>query len=80
MYRNKEKTFFAGKYLEISFSYFLEQVMTMPSRVTNHTLTPIDHILINLPNKACHSNVKDFGLSDHNLIYHTRKHTQIPQA
>ena len=42
--------------------------MTMPSRVTNHTLTPIDHILINLPNKACHSNVKDFGLSDHNLI------------
>lgn len=54
--------------------------MTMPSRVTNHTLTPIDHILINLPNKACHSNVKDFGLSDHDLIYRTRKHTQIPQA
>ena len=49
--------------------------MTMPSRVTNHTLTPIDHMLINLPNKACHSNVKDFGLSDHNLIYRTRKHT-----
>ena len=51
----------------------------MPTRVTDQTATLIDHILTNSPDKVSQSGVMDLGLSDHDLIYCTRK-TPLPKS
>ena len=42
-------------------------------------MTPIDHIFTNSPDKVSQSGVIDLGLSDHDLIYCTRK-TSLPKS
>ena len=49
------------------------------NRVTDQTATLIDHILTNSPDKVSQSGVIDLGLSDHDLIYCTRK-TSLPKS
>ena len=44
-----------------------------PTRVTRDTTTLIDHILTNSEEKISQSGVIDYGISDHNIIYCTRK-------
>ena len=51
----------------------------MPTRVTDHTATLIDHILPNSPDKVSQSGITDLGLSDHELIYCTRKRS-LPKS
>ena len=63
----------------VCFTRSLKQVITVPTRVTDQTSTLIDHILTNSPNKVSQSGVIDLGLSDHNLIYYTRK-TSLPKS
>ena len=46
---------------------------------TSKTVTLIDHILMNSPDKVGLSGVIDLGLSDHDLIYCTRK-TSLPKS
>ena len=58
---------------EFCFSHSLPQVITRPARVTGQTTTIIDYILTNLPDKVSQSRVIDYGLSDHDLIYSTKK-------
>ena len=53
-------------------------MMTRPNRVTDQTATLIDHILTNSLGKVSQSDVIDLGLSDHDLIYYTRK-TSLPK-
>ena len=44
-----------------------------PTRVTCETSTLIDHILINSDEKISQYGVIDIGISDHQMIYCTRK-------
>ena len=46
-------------------------------RVTCNTSTPIDHILSNSTEKIFQSSVTDSGISDHQLIFCTRKVKQV---
>ena len=61
-------------YLEFCFTNSLEQIITRPTRVTDQSATIIDHMLTNSPDKVSPSGVIDLGLSDHDLIYYTRRH------
>ena len=55
------------------FPNSIEQIITKPTNVTDQSATLIDHILMNSPDKVNESVVIDLGLSDHDLIYCTRK-------
>ena len=44
-----------------------------PTRTTKHTKTHIVHILTNSPEKFIQSGVIEMGLSNHELIYFSRK-------
>ena len=76
---NKEIAHLTGSYLEFCFTHSLEQIITRPTRITDQTATLIDHILTNSPDKVSQSGVIDLGLSDHDLIYCTRK-TSLPKS
>ena len=66
-------------YLELCFTHSLEQTIAGQTSVTDQTVTFIDHILTNSPDKVSQSGVIDLGLSDHDLIYCTRK-TSLPKS
>ena len=67
-------------YLEFCFTHSLEQIIANPTSVTDPTATLADHILANTPEKVSQSGViDDLGLSDHGLIYCTRK-TSLPKS
>ena len=70
---NKEIPDLTRSYLEFCFTHSLEQIITRPTRITDQTATLIDHILTNSLDKVSQSAVIDLGLSDHDLIYCTRK-------
>ena len=76
---NKEIPHLTRSYLEFCFTHSLEQIITRPTRITDQTATLIDHILTNSPDKVSQSGVIDLGLSDHDLIYCTRK-TSLPKS
>ena len=73
---DKEIPHITRSYLEFSFTHSPKQI-TRPTRVTNQSATLIDYILTNSPGKVIQSGVIDLGLSDHDLIYGTRK-TSLP--
>ena len=76
---NKEIPHLTRSYSEFCFTHSLEQIVTRPTRITDQTATLIDHILTNSPDKVSQSGVIDLGLSDHDLIYFTRK-TSLPKS
>ena len=55
----------------------LKQLITCPTHVTCNTSTLIDHILTNSTEKIFQSGVIDSGISDHQLIFCTRKVKQV---
>ena len=61
------------KYINLCFSHSLYQLTAKPTRTTQHTKTLINHILTNSTEKVIQSGVIEMGLSDHWLIYCTRK-------
>ena len=63
----------AKKYAQIYSTLGLKQVMKHPTRITCHTSTLIDHIITNCEEKVKQSGVIDTSLSDHQLIFCTRK-------
>ena len=58
------------EYLDFG-NYSLEQLISVPSRITESTATSIDHVLTNSPHKIIQSGVIEMSLSDHELIYCT---------
>ena len=54
----------------------LHQLISCPTRITKNTSTLLDHVLTNSHDKVSQSGVIDIGLSDHQLIYCTRKVTR----
>ena len=51
----------------------LHQLITEPTRISENTSTLLDHILTNSIEKTSQSGIIDVGLSDHQLIFCTRK-------
>ena len=76
---NKEIPHFTGSYLKLCFTHSLEQIITRPTRATDQTVTLINHILTNSPDKVTQLGVICIGLSYHDLIYCTRK-TSLPKS
>ena len=56
---NKEITHRTRSYLEFCFTHSLEQVITRPTRITDKTAIPIDHIITNSPDKVSQPGVID---------------------
>ena len=53
--------------LDFWFSFSLEQLTYIPTRVNSKTATLIDHILTNSSQKVSPCGVIELGISDHNL-------------
>ena len=60
-------------YREFCSLHGLTQIIKDPTRVTENTSTILDHILTNSHEKISQSGVLDIGLSDHQMIFYTRK-------
>ena len=60
-------------YLDFCFSFSLEQLISKPTRSTSKTATLTDLVLTNPSQKVSQSGVIELGISDHHLIYCTRK-------
>ena len=60
-------------YLDFCFSFSLEQLISTPIRVTSKTATLIVHVVTNSSEKVRQCGVIELGISDHNLVYCTRK-------
>ena len=63
--------------MDFGYSYSLEQLISVPTRITESAATLIDHVLTNSPHKIIQSDVIEMSLSDHELIYCTRKTTKL---
>ena len=62
-----------NKYQEFCQIFSLKQVITCPTCVTCNTSSLIDHVLTNSSEKIFQSGIIDCGMSDHQLIFCTRK-------
>ena len=61
------------RYREFCAVHGLKQLIKSPTRITKNTSTILDHILTNSEDKIFQKGTIDTGLSDHQLIYCTRK-------
>ena len=64
------------KYKELCQTFSLKEIIQEPTRVTSSTSSLLDHILTNSRWKISQKGVIDVGLSDHQLIYCTRKNSR----
>ena len=65
------------KYYELCTMFGLKQLTEVPTRVTCSSSTIIDHILASFPDRVSQQGVIDVGVSDHQIIYCTRKISRI---
>ena len=68
------------KYYEFCTMFGLKQLIEVPTRVTCSSSTIIDHILASFPNRVSQQGVIDVGLSDHQIVYCTRKISRIKRG
>ena len=61
------------QYRELCVTFSLKQIINLPTRITSNSISLIDHILTNASNMISGSGVIDIGISDHQMIYCTRK-------
>ena len=66
-------SFIAKQYNELCSLFSLKQLIKEPTRITSSSSTLIDHILTNSTQKISQSGVIDTTLSDHQMVYCTRK-------
>ena len=62
------------KYVAFLQTFGLTQLIKEPTRITDKTATLLDHILVNTADKISQSGVLRKAISDHDIIYCTRKH------
>ena len=73
---SKRKSNFAAipkKYAQICSTLGLKQLIKHPTRISGHTSTIVDHIITNCEENVTQSRVINFSLSDHQLLFYTRK-------
>ena len=66
-----------NKYKEFCQTFSLTEIIKEPTRITCSTSTMLDHILTNSSERVSQKGVIDVGISDHQLIYCTRKIKRI---
>ena len=64
------------RYKEFCSLHGIEQLLTLPTRITNNSSSLLDHILTNSADRISQFGIVNVGLSDHQLIYCTRKITR----
>ena len=64
------------RYKEFCFLNGLKQLLTLPTRIIKTSTSLLDHVLTNSADRVSPFGVVDTGLSDHQLIYCTRKITR----
>ena len=72
-FNSTEVSFIGKQYNEFCSTFSLKQLIKFPTRITSISSTLIDHILTNSPQLITQSGVIDTTLSDHQLIFCTRK-------
>ena len=55
----------------------LDQLITKPTRITHRSRTLIDHVMVNNMEYYNQSGCLDIGISDHHLVYTSRKKAKI---
>ena len=60
-------------YREFCALHGLSQIIDNATRITETTSSLLDHILTNVKDKVSQSDVINIGLSDHQMIFCTRK-------
>ena len=58
----------------------LKQLIESPTRITCSSSSFVDHILANFLDRVTQQGILNVGLSDHQLIYCTRKITRIKRS
>ena len=66
-----------NKYKEFCQTFSLTEINKEPTRITYSISTLLDHILANSSEKVSQKDMIDEGISDHQLIYCTRKIKRI---
>ena len=69
-----------SKNTEFCAMFGLKQLIEVPTCVTCSSSTIMDHILASFPNRVSHQGVIDVGLSNHQIIYCTRKISRIKRG
>ena len=68
-----KKELILKQYQELCTAQGLHQLITEPTRISENSSTLLDHVLTNAIEKTSQSGIIDIGLSDHQLIFCTRK-------
>ena len=71
-----EKNGLVKKFTNLHRVLQFKQLVTKPTRVTEHSRTLIDHITTNRDNFMTYTDVQSTGLSDHRMVYTVRKATK----
>ena len=61
------------KYQELCNAFNLKQLISRPTCITSSSSTIIDHILASYPDRVSQEGIIDIGISNHQLIFCTRK-------
>ena len=64
------------RYKEFCSLHGIEKLLTLPNPITNNSSFLLDHILTNTADRISQFGIVNVGLSDHQLIYCTRKITR----
>ena len=64
------------RYKEFCSLHGIEQLLTLPTRITKNSSSLLDHVLTNSADRIPQFGIVNVGLSDHQLIYCTRKITR----
>ena len=64
------------RYKEFCSLHGIEQLLTLPTRITKNSSSLLDHVLTNSADRISQFGIVNVGLSDHQLIYCTRKITR----
>ena len=70
----------AIKYFDFCIMFGLKQLIESPTRIICSSSSIIDHILASLPYRVTQQGILNVRLSDHQLIYGTRKITRIKRG
>ena len=77
---NKSISSDVKSYYEFCTFFGLHQLIKVSTRITCNSATITDHILASYPERVTRQGIIDVGLSDHQLIFCTRKISRIKRG
>ena len=76
----RSRMIFDKNYFDFCTMFGLKQLIESPTRITCSSSSIIDHILASFPDRVTQQGILNVGLSDHQLIYCTRKIARIQRG